>query len=133
MKLTGMLDNLYADMFKLTSSELICSSKSFHKNSGKSLQNVKFEDLLCPFPSATMQYNCTDHCSCFLDRFHKETVMNCTSQNLTTFPEKLVLVKGESEAIRLHMENNLLTNISKDTGRPHFQEITHLYLSNNRI
>eukprot|EP00092_Neocalanus_flemingeri_P030633 GFUD01033261.1.p1 GENE.GFUD01033261.1~~GFUD01033261.1.p1 ORF type:complete len:1088 (+),score=206.14 GFUD01033261.1:331-3594(+) len=134
MKLSGILKNMYADMFQLDkTSDLICSSKSFGKNSGESLQNVKFEDLLCPFPSASMPYNCSKHCSCFLDRFHKETVMNCSSQNLTTLPENLVLIKGESEAIRLHMENNLLANISKDTRRTHFQQITHLYLSNNRI
>jgi len=134
-KLEGKLErsNLYSDMFTLTSHSLLCGQKSFPKNSGKYLQNVKFDDLLCPFPSASMPYDCTGHCSCFLDRFHRETVMNCSSQNLTTFPQTLVLIEGESDSIQLHLENNSLTNIIEGTKVDLFQNISQLFLSNNRI
>jgi protein toll len=134
-KLEGNLDrnNLYVDMFTLTSHNLVCGPNSFGKNSGKYLQNVKFDDLLCPFPSASMPYDCTEQCSCFLERFHKETIMNCSNQNLTAFPQNLVLLEGESNTIQLHMENNFLTNIFQEITKPLFNNISHLYLSNNRI
>merc|ERR1711892_1029964 len=116
-----------------TSHNLLCGPKSSDNNSGKYLENVKFDDLLCPLPSAIMPYNCTEHCSCYLDRFNKKTIMNCRSQNLTSFPENLVLVKGESDTIELHMENNALTSILEESNGPFFQNISHLYLSDNKI
>ena len=134
-KLEGRPDksNLYADMFTLTSNRLSCGTNSFGRNSGKYLQNVRYEDLLCPFPSASMPFDCTEPCSCFLDRFHRETIMNCSNQNLTTFPQTLVLLEGESDTIQLHLENNSLTNILYETIVPFFQNISHLYLSGNKI
>ena len=58
---------------------------------------------------------------------------------MTTFPTNLILVPKESETIRLHMEHNLIRNLSKaveryyKTSDNHYHNITRLYLSNNII
>jgi len=132
-KLDGSLATVYNDLFSLSSDKIICNQKSNQSTTGKLLQDVKYEELLCPFPSTSFRYNCTTNCSCFLDRYNRHTVMDCANRNMTKFPESLVLIPKESDSIQLHLENNLLDTLMGGLEKTQYQNISGLYLSNNKI
>merc|ERR1719376_1392207 len=58
---------------------------------------------------------------------------------MTTFPTDLILVPNHSDTIRLHMEHNLIKNLSQaveryyKTSNNNYKFITGLYLSHNII
>eukprot|EP00090_Calanus_glacialis_P045164 TRINITY_DN8224_c0_g1_i1.p1 TRINITY_DN8224_c0_g1~~TRINITY_DN8224_c0_g1_i1.p1 ORF type:complete len:1130 (+),score=224.17 TRINITY_DN8224_c0_g1_i1:40-3429(+) len=136
-KIEGNLEGIFRDMFELTSKDLRCAGKSSEETKGLLLSEVK--TLTCPFPSPSMEVNCTDSCSCSLNRELRETIIDCSNKSMATFPMDLVLVPKHSDTIRLHMENNLIQNLSRavdryyKTSNNNYKYITHLYLSNNNI
>lgn len=126
-------------MFGLTSKDLRCGKKNTPEIRGRLLSELEYSDLICTFPSPYMQLNCTDNCTCSLNRKMRETIIDCSNKNMTTFPTNLILVPEQSDTIRLHMEHNLIRNLSKAVERHYktsnnlYHNITGLYLSNNII
>jgi len=138
-KLDGTLEGVFRDMFEVTSKDLKCGEKNSPETKGRLLSELEYSDLTCTFPSPSMQINCTDNCSCRLNRKLRETIIDCSNKSMTTFPTSLVLVPKHSDTIRLHMEHNLIKNLSKaveryyKTSNNNYKFITGLYLSNNII
>eukprot|EP00092_Neocalanus_flemingeri_P010223 GFUD01011014.1.p1 GENE.GFUD01011014.1~~GFUD01011014.1.p1 ORF type:complete len:847 (+),score=141.65 GFUD01011014.1:252-2792(+) len=138
-KLEGTYEGEFRDMFQLASTDLRCGDKSPAENRGRLLSDIHFADLNCSFPSSYMPLNCTDTCTCSLNREFRETAIDCSNRSMTTFPTDLVLVEKHSDTIRLNMEHNQIQNLSKavekyyKTSNNNYKYITHLYLSNNII
>ena len=137
-KMEGTYEGLFRNMFQLTSTDVRCGDKSSPQTSGWLLIDLPFADLTCPFPSPSIRVNCIDNCRCSLNRYTKETVIDCSNKNMTSLPTDLVIVDKHSDKIRLNMENNKIENICTavekyDGTSSNYKYISSLYLSNNSI
>jgi len=139
-KLDGTYVGMFNEMFSLSSNDLRCGPKSSDHTKGRLLSDLKYEDLTCRFPSALMPGpECTDNCTCILNRYKKEVLIDCSNKSMTTFPTKLVMVDQHSDSITLNMEHNRIQNLSQavekyyKTQNNNYKNITKLYLSHNVI
>ena len=136
MKVAGEdTESRYHKMFRLTDDLIVCSSESFEKNVGNFLQEIQYADLNCPvLQSSDKEHaeNCSSNCSCSLNRYYRETKIDCSNQHLTSFPN-LFLLNHESDSIILHLENNSLTDLPQEVLNMNYQNITHLYLGHNML
>jgi len=105
----------------------------------KNILETSYTDLLCPIPSELVSEKCPEKCKCDLNRHTRSVSVNCTGQAMTQIPENLPLIPGESERIILHMQNNLLTNLTDSLeclarkNHSKFNSISELHLSRNRL
>jgi len=150
-KIEDTLDNEFKDLFTLSSKDLICDPDTNPPMvAGQMLKNVSFDNLLCPFPSTTFNFKCTDSCRCNFNRFHKESLVDCTDLAMSTFPTSLPVIEDKrsftapqlhTEKISLDMTGNQLHNLSqavegfteKHTNLTRYQDITTLILTNNSM
>ena len=89
MKVSGEdMESSYHRMFRLTDDLIVCSTKSAGKNVGKYLQEVNYADLNCPIMqmSADLEGKCSNNCSCSLNRYYRQTMINCSYQHFSSFP-----------------------------------------------
>ena len=106
---------------------------------GRLMSEVEYSDLTCPFPSIILPLNCTDSCSCMLNRKARETIMNCSNRIMTAFPSDLILVPKQSDSVRLHLEHNQIQSLCtaveryRKTSDNNYKHITALHLSINAL
>ena len=86
----GTLEGDFIHLFKLASKEIRCGPKSSEALQNQLLGEVDYADLTCPFPSSYIELDCTDRCSCSLNRKFKETIIDCSNRSMTTFPSNLI-------------------------------------------
>ena len=118
-KIENKLTTVFRDKFELVKSDLECinTDENSLQTSGKLLTNVEYEHLVCPFPSARLPLNCTDRCSCSINRYFRETIIDCSDLGMTEFPSSLVLEPSLSNTICLDMSHNMITDLSKAVER----------------
>ena len=105
----------------------------------KSLSDISYLELNCPFPSAIILAKCPQSCKCDLNRHLRRIIVNCSGQALTHIPVNLPIIPKESDGIILHMENNHLTNMTEilqmlsKNNLTIFNSLSEMHLSNNLI
>ena len=132
----GEAKSPYDKIAKFIPENVKCGANNTKRTRNKNLnKDVSYRDLDCELEE------CVDSCKCSLNTYYKETHMDCSNENLTRFPSKLILAPG-SNTISLDMSNNKIQNVSYAVERfyenpnnetLHYKNITKLYLSHNQI
>ena len=126
LKLAGAdTGSLYEKMFSLTPDLIVCANNS----QGQSLQNIPFADLNCPIEDSQ---DCPADCTCQRNTYYREMTVDCSHLQLRQFPENIKLSKG-LESISLHLEGNQLVSLADSNFEKYHENVSQLYLSNNRI
>jgi len=105
----------------------------------KNILETSYSELSCQIPSELFREKCPEKCKCNLNRYSRTVSVNCSGQGMTQIPENLPIIPGESERIILHMQNNLLTNLTESLeclsrkNYSKFNSISELHLSRNRL
>ena len=136
MRIDGTLQGPFKDALRLRNpDQLKCGPDNNKETKNKYLNEVDYRDLYCNMEE------CSDNCRCSFYSYIKETHMDCSNQNMDTFPSKLVLHK-DAVKISLNMNNNRIQNVTyavdrfrknQDNEAEHYKNITKLYLSHNMI
>ena len=111
----------------LVPGNLTCHSPDALK--GSRVTRVDSHHLMCDLDPAT--YNCPKSCECKLRRADWGLIVNCTEKNLTEIPVELPIVKYTNHT-ELFLNGNDIRTLPNSTFKG-YENVTHLYLSNNRI
>eukprot|EP00092_Neocalanus_flemingeri_P003046 GFUD01003255.1.p1 GENE.GFUD01003255.1~~GFUD01003255.1.p1 ORF type:complete len:1061 (+),score=210.03 GFUD01003255.1:285-3467(+) len=117
----------------------LINQKDFRCANNKNLLETSYSDLNCPFPSEILNENCPPNCTCSLNRYSRRISVNCAGQALTQIPLNLPAIPVESDGTILHLENNLLVNLTENLERlssnnlSNFERISELHLSSNKL
>ena len=126
LKLAGAdAGSLYEKMFSLTPDPILCANNS----QGEDLQNIPFADLNCPIENSQ---DCPADCSCQRNSYYRQMIVNCSHRQLRQFPENIKLSHG-LDSISLHLEGNQLASLADINFEKYHENVSQLFLSNNKI
>eukprot|EP00092_Neocalanus_flemingeri_P003278 GFUD01003509.1.p1 GENE.GFUD01003509.1~~GFUD01003509.1.p1 ORF type:complete len:1004 (-),score=191.87 GFUD01003509.1:42-3053(-) len=93
-------------------------------------KDISLDELNCLY----LNEECTNKCSCSLNRYRNEVSVNCSHRNLQKFPEKIPAFFKETRSIRLILSHNKITSMDISNKKREFlDKVTHLDLSFNEI
>jgi len=117
--------------------KLLIDQDDFTCSKDKNLHETSYSELNCPFPTEMLDESCPLNCTCSLNRYSRRISVNCAGKALTQIPLNLPTIPGESDGIILHMENNLLINLTDSLQRLSLNNlsngISELHLSANKL
>jgi len=124
---------------QLMKKNVIVDQNDFLCGKGKNLQQTSFSELTCSFPSELLNESCPNNCTCKLNRYSRRISVFCSGQSLTQIPPKLPAIPREADGIILHLENNLLSNLTESLQKSSegtlskTDLITELHLTGNKL